>query len=123
LIDGPEIGIFWNVAGTLVTDRSTLAQAESYGDCLTHSAGHYERWEEWRALGISGLRRLGFPAIIATSEYDEWPRGRIVYEQPMKQFVLYADRRLQSPATIQALMQIFHLTGQQVLLNADAHYR
>lgn len=41
----PAVGIFWRVGGVLVLDRSPLAEAEPYGDCLTHAAGHYERWE------------------------------------------------------------------------------
>lgn len=42
----PCVGIFWRVGGVLVVDRSTLAEAEPYGDPLTHAAGHYERWEQ-----------------------------------------------------------------------------
>ena len=45
----PSVGIFWRVAGVLVVDRSTLDEAETYGDCITHAAGHYERWQEWQA--------------------------------------------------------------------------
>jgi hypothetical protein len=37
------VGIFWRVDDFLVVDRSTLAKAEPYGDCVTHAAGHYER--------------------------------------------------------------------------------
>jgi hypothetical protein len=35
----------------VVIDRSTLDEAEPYGDCITHAAGHYERWQEWQSLG------------------------------------------------------------------------
>jgi hypothetical protein len=45
-------------------------------------------------------RRKGFPAQIAWTEYDDWPRGRVVYQKPTQLFVLYADRRLQKPAII-----------------------
>lgn len=42
----PSVGIFWSVPNggrpVLVTDRTTLAQAEAYGDCLTHPRGHHE---------------------------------------------------------------------------------
>jgi hypothetical protein len=36
--------------------------------------------------------------IIARDEYEHWPRGRIVYEQPPKRFIIYADRKLLAPA-------------------------
>ncbi len=78
----PAVGIFWWVNGALVIDRSTLGEAEPYGDCLTHAAGHYERWQEWQALGPARLAGKGFPAEIAWTEYDDWPRGRVVYKKP-----------------------------------------
>jgi hypothetical protein len=84
----PAVGIFWRVAGVLVVDRSTLGNAEPYGDCITHAAGHYDRWQEWQAIGGAGRALAGYPDLIATTEYDEWPRGRIVYETPARRFVL-----------------------------------
>ena len=119
----PSVGIFWRVGGVLVTDRSTLAEAEPYGDCLTHAAGHYERWEQWRKLGATRLAALGLPAQIASTEYDEWPRGRIVYEKPARRFVLYADRRLQTPDVIAAVRSAFGLDNSEAIVRSDAHYR
>lgn len=54
-----ESGSPWRVDDddVLVVDRSTLAKAEPYGDCLIHAAGHYERWEQWRRLGPAGLAK------------------------------------------------------------------
>jgi hypothetical protein len=119
----PSLGIFWRVAGVLVIDRSTLDEGEPYGDCITHPAGHYERWENWRALGAQRLRALGFPDRIASTEYDEWPRGRIVYEMPSKRFVLYTDRRLQKPEVIDALKRAFGLHHAELKVMSDSHYR
>ncbi len=67
----PCIGIFWRVGRVLVTDHSTLAEAEPYGDCLTHRAGHCERWEQLRRLGAARLAALGVAARIASPEYGE----------------------------------------------------
>jgi hypothetical protein len=99
----PAVGIFWRVNGVLVIDRSTLDEAEPYGDCLTHAAGHYERWQEWQAFGTAQLAAVGYPNSIAWTEYDQWPRGRIVFEIPTRRFVLHADRRLQKPDVVDAL--------------------
>lgn len=119
----PAVGIFWRVDGVLVIDRSTLDAAEPYGDCITHAAGHYERWQEWQARGIAGLAATGHPNSIFSSEYDQWPRGRIVYETPARRFVLYADRRLQKPGIIDALKAAFGLDQAEVIVRIDAHYR
>lgn len=119
----PSVGIFWKIGRVLVIDHSTLDEAEAYGDCLTHAAGHYKRWEGWQALDFSRLRSLGFPDDIMTSEYDDWPRGRIVHEVPANRFVLYAHRRLQTPEIIAALAEAFRLDAQTVVIRSDAHYR
>jgi hypothetical protein len=119
----PAVGIFWCVDGVLVIDWTALDAAESYGDCLTHAAGHYERWETWRALGAARLAAAGYPARISSSEYDDWPRGRIVFEAQARRFVLYADRRLQKPDIIEALKAAFGLTEAQIIVKSDSHYR
>jgi hypothetical protein len=119
----PAVGILWWVDGVLVVDRSPLAEAETYGDCLTHAAGHYERWEQWRKLGASRLAALGLPRQIGSTEYDEWPRGRTVYERPAQRFVIYADRRLQAPDVIAAVKSAFGLDSSEVIVKSDPHYR
>jgi hypothetical protein len=119
----PQVGIFWRVDSVLVIDRSTVNEAERYGDCITHAAGHYERWEEWKTLGMAWLGASGYPNCIASTEYDEWPRGRIVYETPTRRFVLYADRRLQTPEVIDALKTAFGLNDSEVVIKSDPHYR
>ena len=78
----PAVGISWCVGDALLIVRWTLDKAETYGDCITHASGHYEHWQEWQALDGARLVAKGFPVVIASTEYDEWPRGRIVYEVP-----------------------------------------
>ena len=111
--------------GVLVIDRSTVDDAERYGDCITHAAGHYERWQEWQALGVARLAALGYPGRIVWTEYDQWPRGRIVYQTATQCFVLYADRRLQQPTVIDALKTVFGLNDAKVkvIVRSDSHYR
>ena len=119
----PAVGIFWRVAGALDVDRTPLSCAEPYGDCLTHGPGHYERWEAWQQLGTRGLREQAHPDAILVTEYDDWPRGRVVYEVPSARFVLYADRRLHQPATLAALRTLFGLDAAAVVVRGDPHYR
>jgi hypothetical protein len=116
------VGILWQVERALIVDRSTLEEAESYGDCLTHAAGHYERWEQWRRLGAPRLAALGLPAQIASTEYDDWPRGRIIYEKSARRFVIYADRRLRAPKIIVAMETAFGLDGSEAVVKSDLHY-
>jgi hypothetical protein len=76
-----------------------------------------------QALGERQLAAKGYPDRIAWTEYDQWPRGRIVYETPMRQFILYADRRLQKPDVIDALKTAFGLSEAEVIVRSDSHYR
>ena len=76
---------------------------------------------------MAGARRSaakGYPARIAPTEYDQWPRGRIVYETPTRHFVIYADRRLQKPDIIDALKTAFGLTESKLIvrIRSDSHY-
>lgn len=119
----PSVGIFWKVGETLLVDRSSLESAEIYGDCRTHSAGHYERWEEWRGWGSRRLVTLGYPLAILSTEYEEWPRGRVTYEISQRRFVIYADRRLQTPLVSEKIKNVFGLSQCDVSLRSDSHYR
>lgn len=107
----------------LVSDRTPLAEAEAYGECLTHPRGHHEVWEVWRRLGATVLRRRGLPPIIASHEYEAFPRGRVVYMRGPALFTLYADRRLQRPNTIDELVHVFGLSAMKHAVRSDAHYR
>src|SRR5580704_15398792 len=107
----PHVGIFWvvqtsNGEARLLAAGCPLDQAEPYGDCLTYSPGHYETWAHWRR------DRTVDPALRATVrsyEYEDWPRGRIVFDRSRDQFILYADSKLLTPAMIALIQAQFHL--------------
>lgn len=124
----PSVGIFWwvgatKVGGVLVTDATPLTEAEPYGDCLTHPRSHYEVWEGWKALSADSRVRHGIPGIILMHEYEEFPRGRIVYSKPQATFWVYADRRLQSTRVVSGITAVFGLSGERWVVRSDAHYR
>jgi hypothetical protein len=76
-------------------------------------------------LGGARLAAKGYPDRIASTEYDQWPRGRIVYETPTRRSVIYADRRLQQQDIIYALKTAFGLTESELIvrIRSDPHYR
>ena len=118
----PAVGIFWRVDDVLVIDHSSVNDAEPYGDCITPAAGHYERWLEWQTLGAARLKAVGYPLLIIASEYDDWPRGRIVYETPARRFVLYADKRLQTSTILTTIKAAFGPNDASVVVMSDQHY-
>ena len=56
-----------------------LAEAVPYGDMLTIETGHSDHWAAIARRGGSGLRSAGIPSAPLWSEYDEWPRGRVLF--------------------------------------------
>lgn len=118
----PCVGIFWGIPGPdgswrLLSDKTPIAQAETYGECLTHGGGHYEFWEGLKARGA---------AELADYEYEDFPRGRVVYwPKPVegtKHFVIYADRRLQNDGFISQVAADFGIPPGMYAIRSDPHY-
>lgn len=123
----PHLGIFWRVphAGALVllTDGVPLAEAEPYGDRLTHPRGHAGIWEAWRGLAGRERRRLGVPDVVLWERYDAVPRGRVVADRAGDRFTIYADRKLHLPPWPTRIVQAFDLDPARCAMEVDAHYR
>jgi len=100
-----------------------LADAERYDQFLTHPGGHYEVWERWRGLGPTGLAKRGLPKLIAWHEYEEFPRGRIVFDTETRMFIIYADQKLHNPAHLAAIRSAFGLDQAATVVRRDPHYR
>jgi hypothetical protein len=78
----PEVGIFWLVDGKLVIDRTALSKAENYGAFKVHPGDHCSVWEMFQRGGT----------VPADIEYEECPRGRVMYDTKTGRFRLLADR-------------------------------
>jgi hypothetical protein len=121
----PHVGIFWlvqtsNGEARLLTAGCPLDQVEPYGDCLTYGPGHYERWAKWRRdRPVDPL----LCALVWSYEYEDWPRGRIVFDRARDRFVLYADRKLLTPAIIACIETQFHLPEKRTEVTSDFHYQ
>lgn len=123
-----SVGIVWGVPDGrpglhLVTDCTPLAEAEPYGDCLTHPRGHCEVWEDWRRLGPAELKRRGLPVAIAWHEYEEFPRGRVVFHTGSFRFTLYADPKLRRASVLGGILRVFGLDPARCDVRSDPHYR
>lgn len=122
----PCVGIFWRVAqeagSKLVCHVVSLEEADPYGDFLTHPTGHYEIWEGWKQAGVMALKSMGLPPEIAFTEYEDHPRGRVVYNSVSREFTIYADRRLQGRKTIADLAELFGIERSKFVVRSDSHY-
>ena len=81
----------------LIACAVPLAEAVPYSDMLTIETGHSDHWAALARRGGSGLRSGGIPSAPLWSEYDEWPRGRVLFDRTSGRFIIRADRQLHSP--------------------------
>ena len=122
----PHVGIFWRIqtstiAPMLLVDSVPIEQADAFGDFLNYG-GHYEFWADMARLSALELRKRNLPDVVRWSEYEEWPRGRVVYHVPPARFILYADRKLQTAEMVKQIVARFGLPAERVDVRGDEHY-
>lgn len=110
----PHVGIFWLFDGELIIDSTPLSKAEAYGTALTHPTGHIDYWTR--------LQRTG--AVPAEVEYEEPPRGRVVFDQREQSFHLLADKCILSRRdAVTGIMEAMQLPPNKTTEGRDEHYR
>ncbi|AYJ86899.1 hypothetical protein D3Y57_14320 [Sphingomonas paeninsulae] len=123
-----NVGIFWFVpsnvplTSTMIYDLTPIAEASGYAGLKTHDRGHYEYWSSLASLGSNKLRGRGEPTIIARSEYEAYPRGRVVYDPSRQHFIIYADRRLHGQEFIDVILLWFDIPAGRFSVKGDQHY-
>ena len=120
------IGLFWAVEyqgmTRLIAHAVPMDQALVYGDMLTVELGQYEFWSSLARRGSQRLITAGMPTTPVWSEYEEWPRGRVLYDRTARRFVIRADRQLHQPAFVRLITRKFYLDGADMILLPDDHY-
>ena len=107
------VGIFWLIEDRLVLDTSLLNIAEPYGECLTHGKSHIDYWTE----------QQGLATVPQDIEYEEYPRGRVVYNTRAEKFYLLADRCiLKDKSQVTKIKKAMHLPSNTTI-DTDPHYR
>ncbi|RWI92132.1 hypothetical protein [Mesorhizobium sp.] len=123
-----KVGFFWIVPNRLgqdaiLGDTLELSDAQSYGDALTHPGGHYDFWEAMRARGPAWLRARKLSGTLLSSEYEDWPRGRVNFFPKTNRFLLLADQRIMMRSRIGMVRFMFELGEHEVDIDRDGHYR
>jgi hypothetical protein len=109
----PHVGIFWVVRGNLLMDSTPLSAGEFHGDHLTHPRGHAEVWEQFQRKG------LVFPEV----EYEEFPRGRMMFDTRTRRFLLLADRCILRDKNIVSKTMSELKLPRSTEMGTDEHYR
>lgn len=90
------VGIFWLIDGQLIYAMTPLVKAERNGIYINYPEGHYDYWTVLQSQG----------AVPRDMEYEELPRGRVLYNSETKRYALLADRCiLQDETLVAEIMQ------------------
>jgi len=108
-----RLGIFWSVNGRLLIDSAPVSECERYGDHYNYPGSHIKVWEQWLRIGKAP----------AASEYEEFPRGRVIHDMKTKQFTLLADKCILNRKDLIAAIKKELRLPKQTSLGTDPHYR
>ena len=121
------VGPFWVVEVdqrvAIIALAVVLEQADTYGDMLTVDTGHLEHWSRLGRLGVRALREAGVPTAPVWSEYEEWPRGRVLFDLAAGRFVVRADKQLHRPEFLRLIADRFQIPLDASAILSDDHYR
>lgn len=110
----PRVGIFWiDATGRMFSESVTLQSAEGYGEFKIFDGSHYALWKKAVEVVPQWKGR----------EYEEIPRGRVVYRKAPKkpEFIVYMPRQI---VKFKAKVIVrFNLPVRSVLIDtSDEHY-
>lgn len=110
----PEVGIFWVYQGRPIIDAVSVSQAQDYKEFKSHATGHYDFWRTLQRNGV----------VPTDVEYDEVPRGRVVYNNQARKYYLFADACIRKdPRMIDRIESDMGLPSKNTIVRSDPHYK
>jgi len=109
-----KIGIFWYYQNQTIGIAHDFNQSDQDSLGLTDSAyTHVKYWETLREL-IPELKNF---------EYEEIPRGRIIYNAKTSKFYAYMDAKLLKTNIAKKVADFFELDFDCIIWKKDPHYK
>jgi hypothetical protein len=109
-----KVGIFWVVRGNLVTVGVAVSEATGYGEYTIYEPSHYDKWRELQRDDV----------VPRECEYEEFPRGRVMFNRSTETYLLLADRCiLGNKRLLGQIMAEMHLPRNRTVTDTDGHYR
>ena len=111
-----KIGVFWAyngiVFGKAVEQINGIEGVPGLIDCHDNHADVWDVDRPWAAVSPS----------LASTEYQDIPRGRVLFSTKLNQPLVYLDKALMNLTYRQKISQFFELTLGDVIWRSDAHY-
>ena len=112
-----NVGIFWFYKNKLIAKKIDIKELETDEIGIVDSP--FQHITEWESKNIY---LPSYKELIA-SEYQEFPRGRVVYATLSKTFICYMDNSLFTASHKQQLIKFFGLLDCNIVWKKDAHYK
>lgn len=110
----PKVGIFWAVRGKLIVVGIPISEGKGYGEYVIYEPSHYDKWRELQMSGVAPR----------DCEYEEFPRGRVMFNRIADTYLLLADRCiLGDKQMLNCLFQEMKLPRGTTMMGTDSHYR
>lgn len=107
-----KVGIFWVFRGTLLAASYAVQDGQEYGDAINGLTDHVKYWPKFQK---------SHPELRSV-EYQDVPRGRVLFMKPSRKFHVYMDKVLHNSKTKRALLEEFDLPVGKSKFLMDAHY-
>lgn len=107
-----DVGIFWWYQGQLLIAAVPLAHGVDDGLFVNGPYDHLTTWPS--------IRRPHPP--LRHVEYEELPRGRVLFAKDDQRFYVYMDQVLFTRAIQEVILTAFHLPRVQTQFRTDLHY-
>jgi len=108
----PKVGIFWVFRGRLLTAACSVDDGVECDGAVNSPHDHVDYWK---------VLQRQHPKLRAL-EYEQVPRGRVVFRRKAQRFCVYLDERLLTSALQQRLRKAFDLPSSRTRFESDPHY-
>ena len=110
-----KIGIFWLYANTVLGMAEDISQGfKGYNGLIDSNFDHINVWE---TLEI----KIQFPEL-KSMEYEQIPRGRLLYSTKQNKHIIYMDKTLFEPNVKQKIAEFFDFNSKLSVWKKDPHY-
>lgn len=108
------IGVFWIYKKQIYLKPIKVHEVKEINGFIDSDFSHYQAWDE-----ISSQNKDFY-----LYEYENIPRGRIVYDIKNAHYIAYAnDDIINSEEAKKIIIKAFHLDKDKVLFQYDSHYK
>ncbi len=110
-----RVGIFFLYGNRTFIESTPVDQGEACAGFVNHAGGHEVYWEWLQSTG----------EVPEDEPYESVPRGRVLFNQKTREYLLYLDRCIVKRAVIVRAIkaQLSLPTGARTHVLTDSHYR